>query len=178
MILIVSNPDKSYYHIVGPNGEYGVIDHTLEHYRSEHYEDRIDKHSVYDNEYWESNNLYHVGEFDSFKEAFTEMLDEMGLLHPYLARLIREDKFCSAPDGYPTDWLLTPVCCEDPEVDGVIQRHLDECSKMSWSGHSKDCRAEAEYFELYEADEEAAGRCYNRAAYFDFLAENKVDARA
>ena len=185
MIKIVHNPEKSYFHIIGINGEYGIIDHGDEHYRCEYYVDPIGEHSVEDNEFWEANDLYHVGYFDTLAEALSELLEEMELLHPYISRILRNAKFCSAPASYDADqdyfdWLFDPTCCEDPEVDGVIQEHLKKVKDVNWAGHSKDCVAEAEYFELYEDDAHEASKRYERAEYFDFLAilsgQRKVDS--
>lgn len=166
MIAIIHNPDKTYYHILGINGAYGIIELVDEHYRAEHYGDPIGNHSVMDNDYWEVNPLFYVGEYETITEAIMELLIEMELIHPYLVGLIKN---CSAPTT--EDWLVDPICCDDQDVDVTVRNWLDDAKKQKWMGRAKDCTREGEFFETYEVDPDQASKCYRRAEYFEFLAE-------
>ena len=69
MILILCNTDKTYFHIVHLNGQYGVAEFVDDTYRAEHYDSLITNHSVNDTDYWQDASLFHDGTFDSLDKA-------------------------------------------------------------------------------------------------------------
>ena len=171
MLIIIKERDGpyDYYHIATAIGGYGIIESVDGKFRAEHYDESVRGVSVTD-DMWQSADLFHLGNTDTFEEAL-QLITAALELPPYISGKGKNND----------DWLCKYVRqMHLPEdVDTVLHTWFMKMDAVPWAGHANESRREAEFFETHTAEDPhglRASECYARADALDFMHNTRIDS--
>ena len=159
MIKILHNQDQTYFNVTTIAGHLGIIEFVDGFYRAEYYSDKPMVTAQTDEELGQIlecfSELYHLGEYDTFEEALTELIESFGI-HSDLLNVLLQDPLSNE------DWLIdSSVSDEIHFYDNYIKWKSQ--SYTNYFPKARELEREAEFYETYEPDPDQANKLYERA---------------